>query len=246
MVAATLLFFTPLLYHLPQAVLAAVIMMAVIGLVNASGFIHAWKAKRSEGIISVISFVCTLYFAPHLEEGIMVGVGLTFGLFIYKHLRPRVALLSKARDNTLRDALKAGLRECDHIAVVRFDGSLIFTNASYLEDKVLEYIAEKPELRHILIASKGINDIDASGEDAISILIDTVRSSGRKISFCGVKEEVLAVMERTHLIDKLGRENIYPDSRAALESIYRQIHSKGDCSDCPLKSFMPVEVQIPN
>ncbi|WP_022663577.1 SulP family inorganic anion transporter [Desulfospira joergensenii] len=243
MVALTLLFFTPLLFHLPQAVLAAVIMMAVIGLVNTSGFIHAWKAKKSEGIISVISFVCTLYFAPHLDKGIMVGVGLTFALFIYKHLRPRVALLSRAKDQSLKDALKAGLRECRHIAVVRFDGSLIFTNATYLEDKVLEYIADKPDLRHILIASRGINDIDASGEDAISILIDTVRSSGREISFCGVKEEVMAVMERTHLIDKLGRDNIYPDSRAALESIYQQIHSKGDCGDCPLKSYMPVEIQ---
>ncbi|MBU2631098.1 MAG: STAS domain-containing protein, partial [Proteobacteria bacterium] len=243
MVALTLLFFTPLLYHLPQAVLAAVIMMAVIGLINTSGFLHAWKAKRSEGIISVISFVCTLYFAPHLEEGIMVGVALTFGLFIYKHLRPRVALLSKAKDDSLRDAVAAGLRECRHIAVVRFDGSLIFTNATYLEDKVLEYIAEKPELMHILIASRGINDIDASGEDAISILIDTIRSSGREISFCGLKEEVLAVMERTHLIDKLGRENTYPDSRAALESIYKQIHSRGDCGDCPLKNYMPVEIR---
>ena len=243
MVALTLLFFTPLLYQLPQAVLAAVIMMAVIGLVNASGFIHAWKAKRSEGIISVITFVCTLYFAPHLHEGILVGLGLTFGMFIYQHLRPRVALLSKAEDDTLRDAVKAGLRECDHIAVVRFDGSLIFTNATYLEDKVLTYIAEKPDLMHILIASKGINDIDASGEDAISILIDTVRSSGREISFCGLKEEVLGVMERTHLIDKLGRENIYPDSRAALESIYKQIHSKGDCGDCPLKNYMPIEIR---
>ncbi|RLC24731.1 MAG: sodium-independent anion transporter [Deltaproteobacteria bacterium] len=243
MVALTLLFFTPLLYHLPQAVLAAVIMMAVIGLVNTSGFIHAWKAKRSEGIISVIAFVCTLYFAPHLEEGIMVGVGLTFAMFIYQHLRPRVALLSKSKDDTLRDAVKAGLRECDHIAVIRFDGSLIFTNATYLEDKVLTYIAEKPDLMHILIASKGINDIDASGEDAISILIDTVRGSGREISFCGVKEEVLAVMERTHLIDKLGKENIYPDTRSALESIYRQIHSKGDCGDCPLKNYMPVQIR---
>ncbi|MCF6247863.1 MAG: SulP family inorganic anion transporter [Desulfobacula sp.] len=243
MVALTLLFFTPLLYHLPQAVLAAVIMMAVIGLVNASGFIHAWKAKKSEGIISVLSFVCTLYFAPHLEKGIMVGVLLTFGLFIYQHLRPRVTLLSRSRDDSLKNAVKAGLQECRHIAVVRFDGSLIFANAAYLEDKVLEYIAEKPELMHILIASKGINDIDASGEDAISILIDTVRSSGREISFCGVKEEVIAVMERTHLIDKLGRENIYPDSRAALESIYKQIHTKGDCGECPLKNYMPAEIR---
>ena len=241
MVASTLLFFTPLLYHLPQAVLAAVIMMAVIGLVNTSGFIHAWKAKRADGIISVISFICTLYFAPHLEEGIMVGVGLTFGLFIYQHLRPRVALLARSNDNSLKDAVKLRLKKCRHIAVVRFDGALIFANATYLEDKVLGYIAENPELLHILIASKGINDIDASGENAISILINTVRSSGRELSFCGLKEEVLAVMERTHLTDKLGRENIYPDSSAALKSIYKQIHTMGDCEDCPLKHYMPLE-----
>ncbi|HKK91354.1 MAG TPA: SulP family inorganic anion transporter, partial [Desulfobacteraceae bacterium] len=116
MVALTLLFFTPLLFHLPQAVLASVIMMAVIGLVNTKGFVHAWKAKRSDGVISVITFVCTLYFAPHLEEGIMVGVALTFGLFIYKHLRPRVSLLSRSQDETLINAVKSGLKECDHIA----------------------------------------------------------------------------------------------------------------------------------
>jgi len=243
MVALTLLFFTPLLYHLPQSVLAAVIMMAVIGLVDTSGFIHAWKVKRYEGIISVISFVCTLYFAPHLEKGIMVGFGLTFAMFIHQHLRPRVALLSRAEGETLQDAVRSGLRECNHIAVVRFDSSLIFTNATYLEDKVLEYISEKPDLMHVLIYSNGINDIDASGENAISILIDTVRSSGREISFCGLKEEVLSVMERTHLIDKLGKENIYPNARSALESIYKQIHSKGDCSTCPLKNYMPIEIR---
>lgn len=241
MVALTLLFFTPLLYHLPQSVLAAVIMMAVIGLVNTSGFLHAWKAKKADGIISVISFVCTLYFAPHLEEGIMVGVGLTFGLFIYQHLRPGMALLSKSDDSSLKDAGKLHLKKCRHIAVVRFDDALIFANASYLEEKVLDYIAHNPELMHILIASEGINDIDASGENALAILIRSVRSSGRGISFCGLKEEVLAVMERTHLTYKLGKENIYPDSAAALRSIHRQIHGRGDCSDCPLKIFTPLE-----
>jgi len=174
--------------------------------------------------------------------GIMIGVGLTFGLFIYQHLRPRVALLARSQDNSLKDAVKLRLKQCRHIAVVRFDGALIFANATYLEDKVLGYIAENPELLHILIASKGINDIDASGENAVSILINTVRSSGREISFCGLKEEVLAVMERTHLTDKLGIENIYPDSSMALESIYKQIHSRGDCKDCPLKNYMPLEM----
>ena len=241
MVGLTLLFFTPLLYHLPQAVLASVIMMAVIGLVNTAGFVHAWKAKRSDGVISVITFVCTLYFAPHLEEGIMVGVGLTFFLFIYKNLRPRVARLSKSRDDTLRDAVKAGLKECDHIAVIRFDGPLIFTNAGYLEDKVLECFSEKPDLRHVLIESSGINDIDASGEDALSTLVDTVRESGREISLCGIKEIVFNVMKRTHLLDKIGEENIYPTSRKALETIYKTIHEKGECQKCPLKDYMPAE-----
>ena len=219
-VAITLLFFTPLLYHLPQAVLASVIMMAVIGLINVNGFVHAWKAKKSDGIISVIAFACTLYFAPHLHYGIMVGVSLTFILFIYNNLRPRVALLSKAKDNTLRIAEREGLKECDHIAVVRFDGALIFTNATYLEDKVLQYIAEKPDLVHILIAAKGINDIDASGEDALGILVQSIRDSGRNISFCGMKEEVFDVLTRTHLIDKIGKEKLISKRRSRVNSYY--------------------------
>jgi len=244
MVALTLLFFTPLLYHLPQAVLASVIMMAVIGLVNVKGFVHAWKAKRADGIISVITFVCTLYFAPHLEEGIMVGVALTFIVFIYKNLRPRVALLSRSEDQTFRSSVKFGLRECDHIAVVRFDGPLIFTNASYLEDKVLEFITEKPDLRHILIESSGINDVDASGEEALAILIETVRESGRGISFSSMKEEVVAVLERTHLLETIGRENLYPNGEKALTAIYMQIHEEGACGGCPLSKYLPIEEAV--
>ena len=241
MVALTLLFFTPLLYHLPQAVLASVIMMAVIGLVNVKGFVHAWKAKRADGAISVITFICTLYFAPHLEEGIMVGVALTFIVFIYKNLRPRVALLSRSEDQTFRSSVKFGLKECQHIAVVRFDGPLIFTNASYLEDKVLEFITEKPDLRHILIESSGINDVDASGEEALAILIETVRESGRGISFSSMKEEVVAVLERTHLLETIGKENIYPNGERALTAIYQQIHKEGACGGCPLSKYLPAE-----
>jgi SulP family sulfate permease len=88
-VVIVLLFFTPLLYHLPQSVLAAVIMMAVIGLLNVSGFIHAWKAKWYDGAISIISFVSTMVFAPHLDKGIMIGVVLSLMVFLYKSMRPR-------------------------------------------------------------------------------------------------------------------------------------------------------------
>ena len=81
-VVVTLLFFTPLLYHLLQPVLAPVIMMAVLGLVNISGFIHAWKARWYDGTISILSFVVTLALAPHLEKSIELGVALSLMVYI--------------------------------------------------------------------------------------------------------------------------------------------------------------------
>ena len=158
-----------MLYHLPQAVLAAVIMMAVIGLVNVSGFIHAWEAKWYDGAISIITFVGTLAFAPHLDKGIMIGVVLSLAVFLYKSMRPTVVSLARAQDDHLRCAETHGLKECEYVALVRFDGPLFFANASYLEDKVTAIMTDKPKLKHLIIVSNGINDIDASGEETISL-----------------------------------------------------------------------------
>ena len=125
-VVITLFFFTPLLYYLPQSVLAAVIMMAVIGLLNVSGFIHAYRAQWYDGVISLISFIATLVFAPHLDKGIMIGVGLSLMVFIYKSMRPKLASLSRHVDEALRDASTHGLRECKFVSLVRFEGPLFF------------------------------------------------------------------------------------------------------------------------
>jgi anti-anti-sigma factor len=236
MVVIVLMFFTPLLYHLPQAVLAAVIMMAVIGLINASGFIHAWKAQWYDGAISILSFACTLAFAPHLDKGIMVGVVLSLGVFLYKSMRPKVADLSRSEDESLRDATAHGLRQCEHIAVVRFDGPLFFANASFLEDQITDRMMSNQKLRHIIIVANGINDMDASGEEALSLIVDRVRSSGLDISLSGVNESVMAVLERTHLLEKIGRDHVYPTMETALCATHEQAHKDGSEDSCPLTS----------
>ena len=109
-VAIVLLFFTPLLYYLPQSVLAAVIMMAVIGLINVSGFIHAWKAQWYDGLFSIITFLATLITAPHLDKGIMIGVLLSVGMFLYKSMRPKVTTLSMHEDSSFQSARDHGLK----------------------------------------------------------------------------------------------------------------------------------------
>ncbi len=239
-VVIVLLFFTPLLYDLPQAVLAAVIMMAVLGLINASGFIHAWKAQWYDGAISIITFLSTLAFAPHLDKGIMVGVALSLTVFLYKSMRPTVVSLSRHGDDSLRDAMAFGLKECAHIAVIRFDAPLFFANASYLEDQIADRRLKMEKLEHILIVANGINDIDASGEEALALIIDRVRSGGLDISLSGVNESVLKVFKRTHLLEKIRTDHIYPTMEKAICAIHDHTHKDGHEKDCPLTTVCQI------
>jgi SulP family sulfate permease len=234
MVVIVLMFFTPLLYHLPQSVLAAVIMMAVIGLVNVSGFVHAWEAKWYDGVISVVSFVATLVFAPHLANGIMIGVVLSLLVFLYKSMRPRVATLARYEDQSLRDCTTFGLKECEHIAMIRFDGPLFFANSSYLEDTITERMRTKKNLKHIVLVANGINDMDASGEETLSLLVDRVRSAGVDFSLSGVNETVASVIKRTYLREKIGEDHIFPTMEKAISAIYVTTHKEGSEEVCPL------------
>jgi anti-anti-sigma factor len=233
-VVIVLMVFTPLLYHLPQSVLAAIIMMAVIGLINISGFVHAWRAQRFDGAISIISFASTLAFAPHLDKGIMIGVFLSLAVFLYKSMRPTIVSLSKADDDALRDSGFHGLRQCEYIAVVRFDGPLFFANASYLENRVSEIRSAKDKLKHILLVCNGISDMDASGEESLSLLVDRTRSAGIDFSLSGVNRSVMAVLKRTHLLAKIGEDHVFPTTNMAIYAIHDQTHSGEDEDACPL------------
>lgn len=246
MVVITLLFLTPLLYHLPQAVLAAVIMMAVIGLVNTKGFVHAWHAQKHDGVISVITFIVTLAYAPHLDKGIMVGVALSMAVFLYRSMRPVVAKLSMYKDASLQSMEHYRLRGCRHIAVVRFDGALFFANASYLDEQIIKFRTDMPDLRYILLDASGINDIDASGEEELSLIVARMQSAGLGFAVCNAKGPILEVLDRTHLFEKIGAENFYPTTKDAVTDIISKVHDNTDlpsegCKNCPLTQYIPSE-----
>jgi MFS superfamily sulfate permease-like transporter len=233
-VLVTLMFFTPLLYHLPQSVLAAIIMMAVIGLLNVSGFVHAWKAQKYDGLISVISFVATLAFAPHLDKGIMLGVVLSLALYLYRNMKPKIATLSKTPRGDYRDAARWKLDTCRHIAVLRFNGSLFFANVNYLEQIVLDTIASMPELRHVLIVGNGMNELDASGEVLLSQLVTRLRERDLDISFSGLNDGVLDVMKRTHLHEKIGPDRFFYSVAHAVQEIHEAVCLESSRHLCPL------------
>ena len=219
-VLLTLLFLTPLLYHLPQAVLAAVIIMAVIGLINFGAIKHAWHANKHDGIAAMVTFIATLVAAPHLDKGIMVGAGLALGLYLYRTMSPRVAILGRFHDGTLRDAKVNNLPPSDVVTAVRFDGRLYFANVSFFEDAILEAVATNPKAANLLIVGDGINEMDASGEEVVRHLVERLRSGGITVLFSGLKKQVIDVMRATGLFDYIGQANIHATADQALAYIY--------------------------
>ena len=101
----------------------------------------------------------------------MVGVVLSLSVFLYKSMRPTVTSLSRHEDEALRDAMVHGLHQCKYIDMVRFEGPLFFANASYLEDQISERMMNRKNLKHIIIVSNAISDIDASGEEVLSLFM---------------------------------------------------------------------------
>jgi SulP family sulfate permease len=239
-VGITLLWLTPLLWHLPQATLAAVIIMAVVNLVKIEPIIHAWKAQPHDGAVAVITFVLTLVYAPHLDKGIIIGVVLSLGLFIVRSMRPRVALLSRYKDGTMRDIeINPELETSEYISLIRFDGSLYFANASFFESKVLEAVADNPKLRFIIVDAEGINQMDASGEEVLHHLTERLEKNGIQLIIARMKRQFVQTIKRTGLLEKIGEDQIFSRITYALEFAWEQLELEmGDAYDrntCPLK-----------
>ncbi|HMM55768.1 MAG TPA: SulP family inorganic anion transporter [Candidatus Desulfobacillus sp.] len=226
-VLLTLLFLTPLLYHLPQAVLAAVIIMAVIGLVNFAAIGHAWQASRHDGISAIVTFVATMAAAPHLDIGILIGAGLAIGLYLYRTMTPRVVILGRHPDGTLRDSRLHKLPASEVVTAVRFDGRLYFANVAFFEDAILEAVAANPKARWLLVVGEGINELDASGEEVIRHLAERLRGNGVTMLFSGLKKQVLDVMRATGLHEAIGERNFHVTADRALEAISAEIASQG-------------------
>ncbi|MBZ0263423.1 STAS domain-containing protein [bacterium] len=243
-VVITLLFFTPLLYFLPQAVLAAIIMMAVIGLVNVSGFVHAWKAQKYDGAISIITFFTTLWFAPHLDKGIIIGVLLSLGLYLLRNMKPEIATLSRTSDGHFRSSKRWDLETCKHVAVIRFNNSLFFANVNYLEDEVLNTISAKKTLKHLLIVGNGMNELDASGEVLLSKIVSQVRELGLDVSFSGLNDHVVDTMKRTHLYEKVGEDHFYLSVAQAIGTIHAGSCIGSNNYDCPLLPPKPKGMKV--
>lgn len=239
LVAITLLFLTPLLHHLPQSTLAAVIMVAVIGLIKIEPVEHIWNVQPHDGFVAIVVFLSTLFFAPHLEDGIMIGVLLSLGLYIYQTMRPRLLELSLYEDGTLRGAEVFNLQTSETVATYRYDGDLYFVNAGYLERQLLNLIAAKPKLKVVILDLESVSFIDATGEEVMSQIAEHLKVAGIDFYIARAKKPLMDVFKRTGLVKKIGEHHFFLTRKDAALYVRQKFGEMVDIK--PLIKYMPAD-----
>ena len=191
MVVLTLLFLTPLFYHLPKTVLAAIIIVAVFGLINFKEATFLWKANRLDFWLMLSTFLATLLLG--IEFGIIVGVGLSLVILIFRTSRPYITELGKVPDSNFyrnKNRFEEVIIE-DDILVFRFDAQLFYANASYFRDN-LDLMADKKgeALKLIVLDAESINRVDSTGLEMLKERIKFYKKKNITFYFAGVKGPV--------------------------------------------------------
>ena len=210
MVLLTLLFLTPLFYHLPKTVLAAIIIVAVFGLVNIKEAIFLWKSNNLDFWLLIITFFSTLFFG--IEYGIMIGVGLSLIILIFRTSRPYVAELGKVPDSDFyrnRERFNEVILD-DEVLVFRFDAQLFYANASYFIETLELMVEEKgPHLKLIVLDAESINRVDSTGVEMLKERIRFYRKKNILFYFAGVKGPVRDHLFRGKILDIITLDHFY-------------------------------------
>lgn len=188
LVLITLMALLPLLHHVPHAVLSAVVVLAVLGLVKPGAFLRIWRTSRVEAAIALATFATTLLTAPRMYWGILVGVLLTLSHFLYERLHPRIIEVGLHADGRLRDRHLWHLPPlAPHTYALRMDADLDFGSASALENAVTAFLAAQPDTRRVMLFAQPINRIDTTGVEVFGRLRSTLLSQGRTLYVVGLK-----------------------------------------------------------
>lgn len=204
-IAAAALFLTPLLYFLPVAVLAATIIVAVLSLVSLREPKEVWRYSKSDFAAMAGTIVVTLLMG--VEAGVVTGVGVSLALFLWRASRPHAAIVGRVSGTEhFRNILRHEVETEPHLLTLRVDESLTFVNARWLEEKVLELVAERPELKHLVLMCSAVNAIDASALESLEAINYRLADAGVRLHLSEVKGPVMDRLKRSSLLDELTGE----------------------------------------
>jgi SulP family sulfate permease len=196
------LFLTPALFHLPQATLAATIVVAVLSLVDLSVLRRTWAYSRSDFAAVLSTLLVTL--GAGVEAGLVTGVAVSLGLYLHRSSRPHMAEVGRVPGTEhYRNVQRHAVEVDDTVLGLRVDESLFFANARALEDRINDAVASHPGLRHVVIQCSAINHIDASALESLEAIDRRLQQAGIALHLSEVKGPVMDRLQRTDFLQHL-------------------------------------------
>lgn len=217
LVALTLILFTPLFYYLPNAILAAIVLLAVRSLFDWQEAVRLWKIHRKDFYMMLVTFLATLFIG--IAEGVLTGVILSVSVILLKAARPHTAILGRLPNtehfrNTQRFP---EAREEEGVVILRFDAPMYFMNASFFGN-LMDDIIQSPDVRLIILDAGSITDMDASGAETLHFIVDNLHEANINFYICGVIGPVRDLLKETGLMEKIGAKNHFLDVNAAINA----------------------------
>jgi len=217
-VGVAALFLMPLFHHLPQAVLAAIIIVAVTGLMDFAMPRRLWRYNKADAAALILTFIAVL--ALGVEKGILIGVCSTILLYLWRTSRPHMAVVGRVPNTEhFRNVQRHQVQTLPHVLLLRIDESLYFANAKYIEDFVLCAAAERPQLRHLVLICNAINFIDASALETLTSLLARLHDAGIQLHLTEVKGPVMDRLAHTEFLEQLGSVRIFLTTQEAYEKL---------------------------
>ena len=196
------LLLTPLIAYLPIATLAATIIVAVLSLVDFPAIKRTWDYSRSDFAAMLATIVITL--GHGVESGIMVGVGLSLALHLYRTSRPHSAVVGRVPGTEhFRNVERHAVETDNRLAILRVDESLYFANARYLEDTVMALATRQPGLAHIVLACQAVNVIDASALESLEAINARLKDADVRLHLAEVKGPVMDRLKHTEFCQEM-------------------------------------------
>lgn len=226
-VAVTLLFLTPLFYFLPKAVLAAIIMTAVFGLVDVKEARHLWAVSRPDLAMMAITFLATLSLG--IEQGILVGVVASIAWFVKRVSTPHIAVLGRMPNMEIYRNVERNpdARPIPGVLMLRIDAPLFYANVGLLKSTLKELEGDDATLKHVVLDAKGIGDVDASAMGAIEEIIEGYEDRGIQLWIAGMHGPVKDALARAHLVERVGEDHFVFRVHHAITAIGPQLQVHG-------------------
>ena len=230
-IALVALLFTPLFRNLPQAALAATIIVAVLSLVDFGTVRHTWRYSKSDFAAMAVTILVVLTVG--VEAGIVAGVALSIALYLWRTSRPHIAVVGQVPGTEhFRNIERHTVLTSPHVLSVRVDESLYFANARYLEDRLYDEIAQRPEIRDVVLMCPAVNYIDASALDSLEVINERLHQAGVRFHLTEVKGPVLDRLQRSHLLEHLSGE-VFLSQHEAMATLDPDLTRQADHRDRP-------------